>query len=132
MAHTAARRCGAASDEASHWLLATLFGFVDQELRCFFLCAAADLADHDDRLGGVIRKKQFKAIDEVGAIDRVTANADRSGLAKAFCCGLKHGFICQCARTRNNADRTCRENAARHDADFAFARCQNARAVWSD
>ena len=93
MTHAASGRCRASGDEASHWLFAALLGFVDQELCSFFFCAAADFTDHDDRLGRIIGKEQLKAIDEVGAVDGVTANANRSGLAKAFRCGLEHGFI---------------------------------------
>ena len=132
MAHTAAWRRSASGDKARHWLFTALLGFVDQELRGFFFCAAADFTDHDDRLGGIVGQEQFKAINEVGAIDRVAANADRRGLAKAFGCCLEHGFIGQCARTRHNAHRSCRENAAGHDTDFAFAWRQYTGAVWTD
>ena len=96
MAHTAAWRCGATSNKTGHWLFAALFGFVDQELRRFFFCAAADLADHDYRLGGIIGEEQLKAINEVGPVYWVAANADRSGLAKAFGCCLEHGFVGEC------------------------------------
>ena len=93
MAHPAARRRRATSNKTGHWLFAALFGFVDQELRRFFFCAAADFTDHDDRLGGIIGEEQLESINEVGAVDWVAPNADRSRLAKAFRCCLEHGFI---------------------------------------
>src|SRR5690606_34197803 len=51
VAHRASLRSRAARDEAGHRLLAAALGLVDQELGGIFLGRAADLADHDDRLG---------------------------------------------------------------------------------
>jgi hypothetical protein len=53
------------------------------ELRRVFLGRAADLADHDDRLGSRRRQEQFEHVDEVGAVDRIAADADSGGLAEA-------------------------------------------------
>ena len=53
-----------------------------QELRGVFLGGAADLADHDDRLGRLVGEEHFQHVDELGALDRVAADADRGGLAE--------------------------------------------------
>ena len=84
MAHAAARRGGAAGDEADHRLLAAALGLVAQELGGVFLGRAADLADHDDRLGLGVGQEHLQHVDEFGALDRVAADADRGGLAEAF------------------------------------------------
>jgi len=41
---------------------------VNQELGRFLLGRAADLADHDYRLGGVVGEEQLQNLDEVGAL----------------------------------------------------------------
>src|SRR3546814_5326404 len=104
MSQAAARRRGAARDEARHRFLAATLRFVDQELRRLFLGVAADFADHDDRLGRLVGKEQFEHVDEVGAVDGVAADADRGRLAKADVRGLEHRFIGQRARARDAAD----------------------------
>ena len=60
------------------------FGLVGEELRRLLLGLAADLADHDDRLGLVVGQEELEHVDEVGAVDRIAADADRGGLAEAF------------------------------------------------
>ena len=132
MAHAAARRRGAARDEAGHRLFAAALRFVDQELRGLFFGVAADFADHDDRLGGVVGEEEFEHVDEVGAVDRVAADADRGRLAEADIRGLEHGFISQRARARDDADAALLEDVAGHDADLALVGGQHAGAVRAD
>src|SRR3546814_16053556 len=88
---------------------------VAQELRRFLFGRAADLADHDDRLGRLVRKEQLEHVDEVGAVDRIAADADRSRLAKARHRRLVHRFVSKRARTADEADRTLRTDIARQD-----------------
>jgi hypothetical protein len=51
-------------------------------LRRSFLGVAADLADHDDALGLGVLQEQSEAVDEVGAVDRIAADADAGRLAE--------------------------------------------------
>src|SRR3546814_11702904 len=53
VAHAAARRRADARDEADHRLLAATAGLVLQEMGGPFFGRAADLADHEDRMGGL-------------------------------------------------------------------------------
>src|SRR3546814_2839908 len=64
VAHAAARRRADARDEADHRLLAATAGLVLQELGGLFFGRAADLADHDDRLGGFVGEEKLQHIDE--------------------------------------------------------------------
>ena len=59
-----------------HRLLAAAPGFVDEELGGVFLGRAADLADHDDRLGRLVGQEHLQHIDELGALHRIAADAD--------------------------------------------------------
>ena len=102
------------------------------ELGRLFLGAAADLADHDDRLGLRIVLEQLQAIDEVHAMDRVAADADAGALAEADLRGLLDRFVGQRAGTRHDADLARLVDVARHDADLAFARRDDAGAVGAD
>ena len=93
---------------------------------------AADFADHEHgkRLG--IFLEELQRVDEVGAVDRVTANTDKGRLPQTCGCCLQYGLIGQCAGTGHNADFTAFMDVARHNADFAFIRRDNAGAVWPD
>src|ERR1700722_17016165 len=132
MAHPASRRRGAPGDEADHGLLVAAPGFVLQELRGVLFRRAADLADHDDRLGRFVGEKHFQHFDEVGALHRIAADADRRGLAETFPRGLKHRLVSQRAGARDDADLAGLENIAGHDADLAFAGGHDAGTIRSD
>ena len=125
-------RGGAAGDEADHRLLAAALRLVLDELRRVLLGRAADLADHHDRLGLVVGQEHFEHVDELGALDRVAADADRGGLAEALARGLEHRLIGQRARARDDADRARLEDIGRHDADLALAGGDDAGAVRPD
>src|ERR1700722_4916131 len=132
MAHATARWRGASGDKADHRLLAAALGFVLQKLRGVFFRRAADLTDHDDRFGRFVGEKHFQHFDEVGALYGIAADADRSGLAEPFPRGLEHRLVSQRAGARDDADLPGLENVAGHDADLAFARGHDARAVRPD
>ena len=105
MAHAAARRRRDAGDEADD-RVSCFLAFLKNSAR-FFFGAAADFADHDDALGFVVGQEHFQAIDEVGAVDRIAADADAGRLAEAGRGGLRDRFIGQRAGARDDA-RSCR------------------------
>src|SRR5215472_15255615 len=90
VAHATPGRRGAAGNEADDRLLAPALGLVREELGRVLLRAAADLANHDDRLRLRIREKHLQHLDEVGALDRVATDADGGGLAEALARRLEH------------------------------------------
>jgi hypothetical protein len=53
-----------------------------EEFGGFLLGRAADLADHDDALRLLVGEEQLEGVDEVGALDRIAADADAGGLAE--------------------------------------------------
>src|SRR5689334_21663523 len=67
MAHAAAGRRGAARDEADNRLPAPALRLVGEELCGIFLGAAADLADHDDRIRFIVAKEHLEDVDELSA-----------------------------------------------------------------
>src|SRR5271167_5162446 len=93
MTHAPARRSRAPGNETDHRLLAAALGLVLEKLRGVLFRRTADLADHDDRLGRLIAQEHFQHFDEVGALHRVAADADRGGLTEADLRGLEHGLI---------------------------------------
>src|ERR1700716_3536791 len=129
MTHAAAGRRGAAGNEADNRLLGAgrfqVFGALD-------LGVAADLADHDDALGLGIPHEHFQALDEVGTVHRIAADADAGRLAETNGRGLCDRFIGERARARDDADLAALVDVTRHDADLAFARRDDARAVRPD
>merc|ERR1712165_493158 len=98
MSHPPARGSGHASDEADHWLGVGARVVFLQVLSSLLLGLSSDLTNHDDSLGLVVVDEALKAVDEVGAVEGITADANTEGLA-------------------------------RHDADLARARCDDAWAV---
>src|SRR5687767_5382961 len=101
MTHASARRYGAARDEADDRLFDPA-GL--DELGTLDLGVAADLADHDDAFGLVVLQEQVQAVHEVGAVDRIAADADAGGLAETGGRRLSHRLVSQCARAGNDAD----------------------------
>ena len=78
------RRPGGAvtpGDEADHRLLRPCE--LVEEFGRLFLGRAADLADHDDRLGFGVGEEHLQHVDELGALHRIAADADAGGLAEA-------------------------------------------------
>src|SRR3546814_2935468 len=81
---------------------------------------SSDLADHDDTLGLGIGKEGVQAVDEIGAVHRIAADADAGGLTQASGRGLRHRFVCKRARARYHPDAAGQVDMAGHDADLAF------------
>ena len=76
--------------------------------------------------------EKFDGIQERSADDGVAADPDAGGLADPKSRELIDGFISESAATADNTDITLLMDAARHDADLAFAWGDDARAVRSD
>lgn len=64
-----------------------------QELGRLLLSIAADLANHHDALGVVILQENVQAVDEVGSIERIAANANAQSLAKTGLGGLVDSLV---------------------------------------
>src|SRR5690606_28151483 len=100
--------------------------------RGLFLGGTTDLTDHDDRFGLRVFLEQLEDIDEVGARDRVATDTNAGRLAEAGVGGLLDRFIGQGAGTGNDTDLAWLVDVARHDADLALARRDDAWAVRAD
>ena len=106
--------------------------FPDKSGRLFF-GVAADFADHDNAAGVGVFLKSVQAVDEVGAVDRVAADADTGGLAYVLAGQLVDHLVGQGPGTGNHADGAAGlMNIAGHDADFGLAGRDNAGAVGAD
>lgn len=81
-----------------------------------------NLADQDDSLGLGILEEDLQAVDEVGAVERITADAHAEGLSQTHLGGLVHSLVGQGSRPRDNADLAALVNMTRHDADLALQR----------
>ncbi|SPO56510.1 exported protein of unknown function [Pseudomonas sp. JV551A1] len=128
VAHALARRCGNTGDVGNDRL-----GDVGLDVgSSFFFSRTADLTDHDDRFGLRVFLEQLQDVDEVGARDRVTTDADAGRLAEAGVGGLLHSFVGQGAGTRNDTDLAWQVDMAWHDADLALARGDDTWAVRAD
>src|SRR6187399_2374204 len=123
MPHALARRSRDARDIRDHGLGHV---FMD-EIRGSFFVRAADLAHHDDAFGLRIPFEEFQHIDEVHTAHRIAADADAGALAEALVSGLEHGFVREGAGARHDANTALLVDEARHDADLALARRDDAR-----
>src|SRR5258705_2859002 len=132
MAHAAAWWRGASGDDPSDRLVTPAFRFVGEKLRGILLGAAADLADHDDRAGFVVGEEHLEHVDELGAFDRIAADADSGRLPQALVGRLEHRFIGQRARAADDPDAALLEDVGGHDPDLTLFGRQNAGAIWPD
>src|SRR6185312_2831103 len=129
MAHAPAGRGGRAGDEAHHRLLDLV---ALDEFRRLLLGRATDLADHDDRLGLVVLEEELEAIDEIGAVDGIAADADAARLAEAGGGGLGHRLVGQGAGARDDADIALGMDVTGHDADLALLGRDDAGTIGTD
>eukprot|EP00053_Salpingoeca_punica_P004421 m.49049 g.49049 ORF g.49049 m.49049 type:complete len:346 (-) comp12788_c0_seq1:3-1040(-) len=127
--HATARRGGEASDEGHDGLAVRARVVLLEVLGRLLLGRAANLADHDDALGGRILEEDGEAVNEVGAVEGVTADADAQALAQAGVGGLADSLVGEGAGARDDGDAAWVVDVTRHDADLALARLDDARAV---
>src|SRR4051812_48678666 len=117
MAHAFARRSGGTADKTSNRLFELALDVISR----FFFSRTTDLTDHDHAVRVLVAIISFEDVYEVGAIDRITANADASRLTDAELSQLENGFVGERARARNDADVAHFMNLPRHDADLTLA-----------
>src|SRR5690606_17427894 len=94
------------------------------------LGVAADLADHDDRLGLGVVLERLERVDVRGADDRVAADAD--GGREPEVLELVHHLVGQRARLGHETDRALARDGVRGDAGERLARRDDAGAVRAD
>src|SRR5216684_3305644 len=128
VAHAAAWRRGLAGDEANDGLL---YAGLDP-LRGALFGVAADFADQNNGVRVRVVVEKLDGVEEGRADNGVAADADAGGLADAQFGELMHGFVCERAAAADYADISLLMDAAGHDADFAFAGRNDARAVGAD
>ena len=115
VAHGLALRRGEARDVADDRLGDVRLDVVGGAL----LGVAADLADHDDRLGLGVGLERGERVDVRRADDGVAADAD--GGREAEVAQLVHHLVGQGARLRDEADRALAGDVRRGDADERLA-----------
>ena len=76
MPHTPSRRCGQTGNKTNH----RLAHFFRHKCRGLLLGSTADFTDHHDPLSIRILFKGIKAVNEIGADDRIAADADTGTL----------------------------------------------------
>ena len=100
VAHAPARRRRLAGDERGHRLRDVLRDVLGRLL----LGGAADLADHQDRLGPRVVLEHLQQVDLVRADDRVAADADARRLRVAQVRELEDGLVGERAGAADDAD----------------------------
>ena len=83
-------------------------------------------------MGLVIPQEQIQAIDEIGAVDGIAADAHDRALAEARRGGLGRRLVAQGSGARDDADASCLVDVSRHDSHLASARCDDSWAIWTD
>src|SRR5712664_116282 len=128
VAHAASRRSGLAGDEADDGLLHVGL----DPFRGALFGVAADFANQDDGVRVRIVVEKLDGVEERRTDDGIAADANAGGLADAELRQLMNGFVGQRAAAADDADVSLLVNAAGHDADFALAGRNDARAVRAD
>ena len=128
MTHAASRRRGLSRDEPHNRLFDVLLDVIGGG----FLGVAADFSAKNDRVRFRVFVEQFERVEEVGADDRIAADADRRRLANAAHRQLVDRLVGQRARAGDDADPAGQKNSGRHNADLALAGRDDAGAVRPD
>ena len=128
--HSPSRRSRNAGDEADDGLVGGVVG--PQKVGRVFFRATTNLSNHDDSIRLAVLQKDLQAVYEVGSREGITADANHERLTEASLGGLIDGFVGEGTRTRDDADAATLVDEARHDANLALARCDDARAVGTD
>ena len=63
-----------------------------QKLGGLFLGIAANFANHHDALGVLVLQENVEAINEVGAVEGITTNANAESLSETGLSGLVNGL----------------------------------------
>lgn len=119
MTHSSAGRSRDSGDEGDDGLVGGVVGL--EEVCGILLGGTTDLTDHDDSVGLSVLEEDLEAVDEVGAGERVTADADDERLTEAGLGGLVDGLVGESAGAGDNADATALVDEARHDTNLALA-----------
>src|SRR5207253_8931383 len=128
MAHALAWRRRDARDEADHRFFHVGF---DPPRACL-LGIAADLTDHDHRIGVGVLVEHLHDIDMLQSVDRLAADAYASRLTQPALHQLTHRFVGQRPRARNDSDASLLVYVAGHDADLDFIRRDDPWTVGAD
>src|SRR5215469_18600201 len=128
MAHSLARGRGHTGDIGHH----RLADEAADELRGRLLVTATDLAHQDDALGARVALEELEHVDEVETAHGIAADADTGALSETDVGGLEDRFVGQRTGPRDDTDGPLLVNEARHDADLAFLRRDDAGAVGTD
>lgn len=121
--HPTTGGCTDTGDEADGGLVVLVVGL--EEFGRIFLGATANLTNHDDTLGLRVLEEDAQAVDEVGARERVTTNANDERLTKTSLGSLVHGFVGQGTGTRDDTDTATLVDESRHDTNLALALLHN-------
>lgn len=132
MTHATAGGSRDTGNEADDGLAAVYGVILLQELGCVLLGGATNLTNHDDTVRLLILEEDVETVDEVGAGEGVTADADDEGLAEAGLGGLVDGLVCQGAGAGDDTDAAALVDEAGHDANLALAGGDDAGAVGAD
>jgi len=132
VAHSSAWWGGDTGDEADNWLGVGSAVVFSEVVGGHFLGLATNLSDHDDTGGVWVVEEDFQTVGEVGSVERIAADANAKGLAKANLCGLVDGLIRKSSRPGNNTDLTFLVNMAWHNTNLATTRSDDTWTVWSD
>lgn len=125
VAHALARRSGASGNEADDGFCHVLF----DEGRTDFFVGSANFSDHDYGFRFGVFFKHAEGVDESGADDRVSADADAGGLSEVVLGEFPGDFVCEGARAGDHSDRAFLENVTGHDAHLALIGSDDSGAV---
>ena len=95
----------------------------------FLFGRPADLPDHQHPFGGRVGLEQFQCVDEAGAVDRISPDAQSGGLTQPQVGELIDRLIGQGARAADHPHPPSSVDVAGHYPDLALPRGDHPRAV---
>lgn len=81
-------------------------------------------------LGLIVDHEPLEHINKIGSVERVSTDANADRLSESHLRRLVNCFVCESARTRDDANAAGLVDVSRHDADLARVGLDDAGAVW--
>jgi len=93
VAHSAAGGSGLSSNKANNGQVSGVV--LGQPCSSLFFSLTSDFTNHNNTFGLGVNDESLKAVDEVGAVERITSNTNDGRLAESLVSGLVYCLVCE-------------------------------------
>jgi len=119
MSHTALLGSGHTCNKSCNWLI--VFVILLNPISSLLLGLASNFTNHHYALGFRVFNKTFQNIDEIGSVERITANTNNGGLSQTKGTSLIDSLVSKSTRSTNDTNLSLSVNVSWNDSNLALA-----------